>query len=310
MDETRASRTALGASLMRAVHTRLDRPRLIDDPWGDRLVPEHERQAIATIVLSGLDPTTRARIEELDSQEMVLDEALRAHPGYGWAILRARYCDDALEAAVGRGVRQYVIIGAGMDSFALRRPPFARDVEVFEIDHPATQGLKRQRLRDCGVSLPETLHLVPADLGKEEIRAALTHSSWSGTEPTFFSWLGVTQYLTREANLATLQGIAHCSAPGSELVFTYLDQGELDHRESADVGRLRGAFGSAGEPWLSGFDPSRLGDTLRALGLLLVEDLGGEEVRERYSHDSRHALRASPTFHIARAQAAARTPGT
>src|SRR4029453_3610725 len=157
MDETRASRTALGASLMRAVHSRLDRPRLIDDPWGDRLVPEHERRAIATIVLSGLDPATRARIEELGSPEVVLDEALRAHPGYGWAILRARYCEDALEAAVGRGVRQYVIVGAGMDSFALRQSPFARGVEVFEIDHPATQGLKSQRLRDCAGRLPDTL---------------------------------------------------------------------------------------------------------------------------------------------------------
>src|SRR4030095_3445688 len=114
MDETRASRTALGASLMRAVLTRVDRPRLIDDSWGDRLVPEHERQAIATIVLSALDPATRARIEALGSQEMVLDEALRAHSGYGWAILRARYCEDALEAAVGRGVRQYVLVGAGL----------------------------------------------------------------------------------------------------------------------------------------------------------------------------------------------------
>jgi methyltransferase (TIGR00027 family) len=309
MDETRASRTALGASLMRAVHTRLDRPRLIDDPWGDRLVPEHERRAIATIVLSGLDPATRARIEELGSPEVVLDEALRAHPGYGWAILRARYCEDALEAAVGRGVRQYVIVGAGMDSFALRQSPFARGVEVFEIDHPATQGLKSQRLRDCGVRLPETLHFVPADLGKEEIRSALTHSSWIRTEPTFFSWLGVTQYLTHEANLATLQGIAGCSAPGSELVFTYLEQRELDRGESVDVGRLRGAFGSAGEPWLSGFDPARLADTVRALGLALVEDLGGPAVCERYCRDSRDAIRAAPTFHIARVQPAARTLG-
>lgn len=309
MDETRASRTALGTSLMRAVHTRLDRPRLIDDPWGDRLVPEHERQAIATIVLSGLDPATRARIEELGSQEMLLDEALRAYPGYGWAILRTRYCEDALEAAVGRGVRQYVILGAGMDGFALRQPPFARGVEVFEIDHPATQNLKRQRLHECGVTLPGTLHFVPADLSKEQIHTALTHSIWSRTEPTFFSWLGVTQYLTHEANLATLQGIADCSAPGSELVLTYLDQGELDHGESVDVGRLRGTLRSAGEPWLSGFDPSRLADTLRALGLTLVEDLDGQDARARYCRDSRDALRPAPAFHIARAQAAERTLG-
>lgn len=196
-----------------------------------------------------------------------------------------------------------------MDSFALRQPPFARGVEVFEIDHPATQGLKRQRLHDDGVLLSETLHFVQADLSKEEIGSVLTHSSWSRTKPTFFSWLGVTNYLTHAANLATLRGIADCSAPGSELIFTYLEQGELDHSESVDVGRVRGTLGAAGEPWLSGFDPSQLADTLLAVGLTLVEDLGGREARERYCRDSRDALRPAPAFHIARARAAERTLG-
>jgi methyltransferase (TIGR00027 family) len=140
VDETRASTTALGSSLMRAVHTRLDRPPLIDDPWGDRLVLESERQAVAKLILRGLDPATRAQIDTLDSVA-ALDAALRAHLGYGWAIVRTRYAEDALEAAVAGGVRQYVILGAGFDSFALRQPTFAREVAIFEIDHPTTQNL-------------------------------------------------------------------------------------------------------------------------------------------------------------------------
>src|SRR4030095_12152331 len=166
MDETRASATALGSAMMRAVHTRLDRPRLIEDSWGDQLVLESERQAVARLILRGLDPATRAQIETLDSVAM-LDAALRAHLGYGWAIVRTRYAEDALEAAVARGIRQHVIVGAGFDSFALRQPVFAREVAIFEIDQPTTQDLKRQRLRDSRVQVPRNLPFVPADLGQE-----------------------------------------------------------------------------------------------------------------------------------------------
>src|SRR4051812_350641 len=127
MDPTRASLTAMGAALMRAAHTRLDRPPLIDDPWGERL----------------LTPSDRARLRDAVPGRV----PLRAHPSYGAVILRARFTEDALADAVARGVRQYVLVGAGMDSFALRRPPWAEELAVVELDHPATQRLKLQRLR-------------------------------------------------------------------------------------------------------------------------------------------------------------------
>jgi len=298
VEQARASVTALGAALMRAVHTRLDRPRLIDDPWGDRLVLESERQAVANLVLRGLDPAMRAKIETLDSVA-VLDAALRAHLGYGWAIVRTRYAEDALEAAVARGIRQYVIVGAGFDSFALRQPVFALDVAIFEIDQPTTQDLKRQRLRDSRVQVPRNLHFVPADLGQEELGRALARSSFRPTEPTFFSWLGVTQYLTREANVATLRGIADCSADGSELVFTYVDERELGpDRQSVDLGRVQGTVIST-EPWLSGFTPARLAHDLRAIGLILVEDLSGEEAQHRYCRGRSDGLSPALSFHVA-----------
>jgi methyltransferase (TIGR00027 family) len=290
---------------MRAVHTRLDRPPLIEDSWGDRLVLESERQAVAKLILRGLDPATREQIEALDSVA-VLDAALRAHLGYGWAIVRTRYAEDVLEAAVARGIRQYVILGAGFDSFALRQPAFARNVAVFEIDHPLTQNLKHQRLHDCGLQVPSNLHFVPADLGQEEPGTALARSPFRLTEPAFFSWLGVTQYLTRRANIATLRGIAGCSAAGSELVFTYVDERELGpDRESVDLGRVQSTVVSS-EPWLSGFAPARLAHDLRAIGLILVEDLGGQEAQQRYCRGRRDGLSPAPAFHIAHAHVATR----
>jgi methyltransferase (TIGR00027 family) len=266
MEQTRASLTAVGAALMRAVHTRLAPSPLIDDLLGDRIVLEAEREAVVTILLKSLSPEARERCEKLGDPHTVLDAALQLHPGYGRAVLRTRYAEDALGIAVRNGVCQYVIVGAGFDSFALRQPAFARHIDVFEVDHPATQELKRRRLHECGVPLPATLHLVPADLSHEQLGDALARSTFRSTEPTFFSWLGVTQYLIREANLGTLRGIAACSTSGSELIFTYVDQSELNTEPASGSGRLRVAFAAAREPWVSGFDPSVLREDLAAVG--------------------------------------------
>jgi methyltransferase (TIGR00027 family) len=278
--------TAMGTALMRAAHTRLDRPRLIDDLWGDRLILDDERDAM--LAIGGAED---------------LDTALRAHPSYGTVILRTRYAEDALADAVARGVHQYVVVGAGMDSFALRRPPFARDLEIFEVDHPTTQEFKAGRLAGCEIPLPPGLHLVAADLGETGLDAALASSSFRGDRPAFFSWLGVTTYLTREANLATLGAIASCAPAGGELVFSYIDQRLLDSDgEHGPMQQARAQVASVGEPWVSGFDPNQLLDDLRSTGLELVEDLGPEELGARYCAGRTDGLNPSPGSHIAHAR--------
>src|ERR1700678_4549305 len=137
----RASMTAIGTSLMRAAHARLDDPVLVDDRWGERLIHDDERGSV------------RAAHGDIE-----VYEALRRHPSYGNVILRARYTEDALERAVGRGTGQYVIVGAGLDSFALRRPAWARELVVFEVDHPATQKFKLARLAEAGEPEPAAVH--------------------------------------------------------------------------------------------------------------------------------------------------------
>ena len=296
--------TALGTSLMRAVHTRADRPALIDDDWGDRLVTEAERDKLREAGMSGLPPAARAQLEALDSPDQVVAALARAHPSYGMVILRTRYAEDALAAAVARGIRQYVIVGAGMDSFGLRRPAFAREVAVFEVDHPASQALKIERLRQCGVPPAAGVHYVAADLSTEGLDAALERCPFEPAKATFFSWLGVTAYLTREANLKTLRAIASCSTPESELVFTYIDQRDFeaprDERRHA-----REVVMAVGEPWVSGFSPSQLENDLRSAGLTLVEDLGREDLQELYCAGREDGLSASVADHVARARVAA-----
>ena len=304
MNEGSGSRTALGASLMRAVHTRVDRPRLIDDPWGDRLLSAAEKAEICRRILSRAPAESRARLERLGSEEAIVAAAMRAHAAYGGVILRSRYAEDALAAAVARGARQYVLIGAGLDSFIVRQPDFARALQIFEIDHPATQAMKRARLAEAGATVPENVRVVAADLGREPLADALARSGFSRTLPAFFSWLGVTVYLTREANRATLGGVATASAPGSELVFTYIDGRVFTEPQPAAFDRMRFDPAEFGEPWISGFDPATLADELAELGLDLVEDLAGTTLRERYLAELSDRVTPGTHGHIARARVA------
>jgi methyltransferase (TIGR00027 family) len=297
MVESLPSRTALVTSLMRALHSRSDPSPLLDDPWGDRLVPEVEREKMRQRILARMDLDARARA--LRTPESVLDEFLLTNAALPGVVIRSRYAEDALRNATSRGVRQYVLIGAGFDSFALRRPAFSDALEIFEVDHPATQTMKIQRIRECGISLPQSVHFIAADLAREDLATVLGRSSFRRDEAAFFSWLGVTVYLTREANLTTLRAVATCGAQGSELVFTYVDQIEFSptrsgspHNENAQ------AVAALGEPYVSGFDPNGIAHDLTCVGLELVEDLDGRTMSERYAGLSAAILQPPASLHI------------
>jgi methyltransferase (TIGR00027 family) len=279
MQPSTASRTALITSLMRALHTRFDPHRIIDDPWGDRLVPGLARKAIQQkfVEATGADPDA---IADADKDTFVA-EWLRRSAVYAGVITRSRYAEDALHSAVAKGLGQYVLVGAGFDSYALRIPPAAAHINVYEVDHPATQLLKRERLRECSVSVPQSLHFLAADLAAESLHAVLGASSFESTKPAFFSWLGVTMYLTRAANFAALRSIARSAARGSELVLSYVDQRAFDTDEirNSELGKRLAA---AGEPFLSGFNPNTLAGDLQELGFEVLEDLDDFQVVERY----------------------------
>jgi methyltransferase (TIGR00027 family) len=282
---------------MRAAHSRLDPSPLIDDAWGDRLVSQSERDRVRERILGRMD--TDARAAALREPDSVLDTYFLANTSYPGVVMRSRYAEDMLQSATKRGTRQYVLIGAGLDGFVLRRPAFSQGLEIFEIDHPATQALKIQRIGECGVALPTSVHFIAADLASETLASALGRSSFRSDEPAFFSWLGVTVYLTREANMATQRAVASSSAPGSELVFTYVDQIEFaeggrrspEHPNAQAVARL-------GEPFVSGFDPKTIANDLKQAGLDLIEDLDGHRMAERYGRIARHPLRPSSSMHI------------
>jgi len=299
------SRTALSAALMRSIHRRRDPAPLVDDPWGDRLVSDAEKAALHDRIMERVDADTRARLAALPSRQHVLDVVLRRHPTYGGVVLRSRWAEDALAAAVARGARQYVLLGAGFDSFIVRQPAFAERLTIFEIDLPASQAMKRERLAATGAVVPANVRFVAADLGREPLAEVLACAGFDAGVPAFFSWLGVTIYLTREANLATLGGFARASAPDSEIAFTYVDERALEAGRSDVMARLREGPASLGEPWLSGFDPRTLAETLRGVGLDLVEDLDGPALTARYCADRADGLTGGTVGHVAVARVVA-----
>lgn len=301
MEDIVASSTALATSRMRAIHTRRDPHPIISDAWGDKLVPLSALQLLVqqmaqTVVAD--DTLEQAEVERL------ADDYLVSSPAFANVILRSRYTEDALAAAIAAGTDQYVLIGAGFDSYFLRRPAQAGHVSVIEIDHPASQALKRQRLDECEVDIPEGVHFVSADLSRVSLAQALKNSAFDASRPAFFSWLGVTMYLTREANMQTLRSVAQVGAPGSELVFSYIDQAMFDVDNATareDFDDLEQSVRAVGEPLVGGFHPAALADDLQTAGLELAEGPDDIELLQRYDPQGLGSLQAVEASHIARA---------
>jgi methyltransferase (TIGR00027 family) len=275
----RPSVTAQRAALQRAAHQLLEAPRIFEDPLALAVIGAKAEAALRA------DPRlfqTRHRRRQ------------RAN-----IAARSRYAEDELAKAARGGIRQYVILGAGLDTFAYRRP--AEDeagLRVFEVDHPATQAWKRRHFAGRGLAPTRALTHVPIDFERQRLEDALGAAGLDLTEPAFFSWLGVTIYLTREAVFETLRSIA-AMARGSAIVFTYAqspDTLDREQREAFDLVAERVA--ALGEPWRTFFDPAALAEGLHDLGFVSVEDLGPAEIHARYFADRPDGFAPGPTAHV------------
>ena len=294
MKEKSPSTTALVTARMRSIHTLVDPKPLLDDRWGEKFSPASDLLSLAYAGESG--STNEAMTEES------IDDFLRDSPAYANVIVRSWYTEAALHTAISKGIGQYVLIGAGFDSYACRRAAEAQDLKIFEVDHPATQALKKKRLTECGVPSDEKLHFISADLGQESLESALSRSPFCPKEPAFLSWLGVTMYLSREANMSTLESVARYCAPGSRLVFSYVDQvifESVPSGDAEDIAILKQRVKSVGEPFVSGFHPDVLESELRGIGLELEEDIDDLQILERCDPTGANGLRSSSISRIA-----------
>jgi methyltransferase (TIGR00027 family) len=211
---------------------------------------------------------------------------------------RSRYAEDQLHMALKQGIEQYVVLGAGLDTFAYRNPYPQNVLHVFEVDHPATQIWKRTRLEKSGIPIPKTLTFSPVNLETQPLEDGLRQAGFDTGKSTFFSWLGVTMYLTKDAVSATLRFVASMPA-GSGIVFDYMISPSLltpTARRAFDSLAYRVAF--AGEPFRTFFDPSLLKITLSAMGFGQVEDIEPEEMDARYFHGRKDNSRVGRLAHV------------
>ncbi len=254
------SRTARGAALHRAAHQLLEVPRVFDDPLALRIFGA---QGVAWLG------------RNLDRYRSESARAMRA-----FLVMRSRYAEDRLAQAVRAGAQQYVVLGAGLDTFAYRNPH--RALRVFEVDHPTTQAWKRETLKDRDIEVPRTLAYASVDFERQTLADGLRAAGFRAQAPAFVSWLGVTIYLTREAVMGTLRYAASL-ARGSEIVFDIgLPANVLDDAQRRALEAASARVAGIGEPWLTFFEPGALAAELRAFGYRQLRVFGPQEANARY----------------------------
>ena len=270
MKQGRFSRTAYKVALRRAAHQLFDQPKVLDDPLAVPIVGAEAAEKL------------RASPKERDHP---VARAFRAFMA-AWS----RYAEDQLAQAVEQRVAQYVVLGAGLDTFAYRNP-HAAYLRVFEVDHPATQAWKLERLQAAGIAVPPALQFVPVDFERQTLAAGLEQGGFDWGSPAFLSWLGVTPYLTRESCMATLRFIAQLP-PGSGVAFDFaVDPKLLNLRQRLALHLISRRVAVAGEPFQLYFRPAELAQELRKTGFERSEILDTEEINARYFKDREDGLR-------------------
>ncbi|MGH6879090.1 MAG: class I SAM-dependent methyltransferase [Rhizomicrobium sp.] len=267
----------MGAAMHRAAHQLLNRPLVFEDPLALPIIG-------AEAQLRGGDWHGFAT------------PALRA-----FIVARARHTEDILAGAVARGIQQYVLLGAGLDTYAYRRG--GDRPRVFEVDHPATQAWKRARLDDAGIAVPANLVFVPVDFEHESLSTGLKSAGFDFKSPAVVAWLGVTAYLARETAMATLGVLAAGLQAGSDIVFDYGEPVEArDPALRARFEALSARVAKAGEPFRSFFNPEEMACDLRTLGFSQICDLDAPALDARYFAGRDDGLRTAGVGHCLHAR--------
>src|SRR5580704_6861280 len=256
MEPGMPSRTALAAATHRAAHQILEQGRIFADPLAVRILGADA----ASIAREADDHPSRRRMRI-------------------FIAVRTRFAEDALAAAVERGVKQLVVLGAGLDTFAYRSPLRDR-LRMFEVDHPATQAWKRRQLTEAGILAPESLTFAPVDFERETLADGLTAAGFDFAQQTFFTWLGVVPYLSETAVWSTLISSLR---GGAQVVFDYADPPDTLSPKARAFHHARSERVQAiGEAWVTYLDAGLLHEGLRKIGFSDIEDLGPRQIAARY----------------------------
>jgi methyltransferase (TIGR00027 family) len=267
-----ASRTAMRVALRRAAHQLLDNPKVLDDPLALRILGDAAEDICGNTA----------------QHQNRFGRNLRA-----FLVARSRYAEDKLVEGLAHGTEQYVILGAGLDTSAYRGIASASNLRIFEVDHPATQKWKKERLQNAGIVVPPSVQHVPVDFESQDLAEQLAAAGFQRDEITFVSWLGVVPYLTREAATHTFRFLGSF-AVGSGVAFDYgVCPSALGFLERLALRALSRRVARIGEPFRLFFTPPELDQFLRELGFRRIEQLGSKEINALYFSNRGDGLRVS-----------------
>ena len=243
--------TSLMSAFGRAYHTSHENEPIFRDDFARRLMSDIEYEQTGRYILNGIDflaPELKGTFADDDEALLwLVNTQIAPTP-----LARSRYCEDCLKTAALTGTGQYVVLGAGLDTFAFREPGFLKKHHVFEVDHPEIQADKIERIKRAGLEIPDNLTFVPVDFSKDSLTEALANSGYKKSGKTFFSWLGVSYYLTTEEIDRLLSELSQIGGEGSSLVFDFADN-NLFNSPVNRVQNMLAMAAAGGEPMKSCF---------------------------------------------------------
>jgi methyltransferase (TIGR00027 family) len=259
--------TAEGAIMSRAIHAKYAEDPILDDFWAIEL----------------LSPENRRRIEaSTDASEVEVTPGFDASPIFALGVAGLRVAEDEVERCVARGIDQYVVLGAGFDTFALRRSDLVDRIRIYEVDHPDVQALKRGRLAQATRDPASIPTFVPVDFEQTILSAEIRKSDFDESRPAVLSWLNTISYLTEAATVATLSDIHALLAPGSRVVLNYGCDVPLTPEQVSFLTRLMEVVSRTGEPTRSRWKPDDFIKMTTDIGFNVVTHATEQDLTARY----------------------------
>ena len=277
------SQTALFVTFMRAVANRSPNNNILKDPYAEKFLPWYMRR-----------PIKRKYFIK------IAENIFRRNRMGNNVLIRARYAEDKLQQCIDSGVKQYIILGAGWDSFAFRKPELLNDIHVFELDFPATQERKKSKLDQLGLTLHKNVHLTPIDFETTSISEALSKTAFDPGLPTFVTWQGVTYYLTMDAIEHVFDDLGSFCKGGLDIVLDYMDDRYFqDWKKNRHSRRLHYAVSLVGEPFKTGFNPKTFPNWLKERNFDLLEDLNIKQKNPYFEKNNLDVSISSRGIHLA-----------
>ncbi|HDR6312303.1 TPA: class I SAM-dependent methyltransferase [Bacillus cereus] len=301
MKKGEASVTSLVSAFGRAYHSEFDRPKIFDDYVAKDFISKKERNEIEMNMVQGIhffntDIAQQFHDNPKEILKWITQVQLSPTP-----LARTAYCERVLLHEIILGAKQYVILGAGLDTFSFRHRELENEIEIFEVDHPSTQGFKKERIKDSELEIPNNLHFVSMDFTKDFSKQTLVNEGFENKK-TFFSLLGVTYYLTKEELSSLLECLFAMVPEGSSIVFDYPDENLFTEKGLSNrVENMVKMAAVGGEPMKSCFSYTEMEALLENAGLFIYEHLSPEDIHTLYFEGRNDYLKAFETVHYVHA---------